>query len=350
MYMFGSIKHESGAGASHSQSLPNLDLSKVPFDEGATIFNRSKRFIIPVPVMPGGGEPLEVPPGQPEAGRVIYTDEKAGVNFASEGNGNGLGRFSISDGQEIIVVNGVVKLKADEIESRVRALSGDPENISPGRMIQIFRIHQSEFGLDSAHVDFRPVKPQHGLVFYNPTDRAWQGVQGNGLEAIVINDVTPEQATKLYRKIDQLTNDPDKLGARQLREILHFATQELGLVDFFDKDQESVTKQMGLVDPSLMRYDFDGISIAALGYMQVTKETPHKALFIAEPFAIPNGPVAQRYLDGAVVVSDGRYSWGVAGKKIDGNWAITNGNGKEVTIQSAATELPHYAIRASGRD
>ena len=40
-----------------------------------------------------------------------------------------------------------------------------------------------------------------GLVFFNGKDNSWQAVLGDGEGVVIINEVTREQATKLYQQI-----------------------------------------------------------------------------------------------------------------------------------------------------
>ena len=44
-----------------------------------------------------------------------------------------------------------------------------------------------------------------GLVFFNGKDKSWQAVKGDGEGVIIINEVTQEQAKKLYQKSKSLS-------------------------------------------------------------------------------------------------------------------------------------------------
>ena len=228
-----------------------IDPSTIDFSQGAILLNRSKRFVLPVPELAEGGEPLVIPVGDPAAGKVIY-------------------------------------------------------------------------GTDDA--------PQRGIIFFNGKDSAWQGVQGNGKEAIIINDLSATQAEQLIEKIKSISKDPSSLTVQEIQQTLDFARNDLGLVDFFDKDMESVGTQMEFVSADL---NCDG----RLGYMQVTKQVEHRAVFVPGAVAL-HGPVEQRYSEGAVIVSDGKYNWGLAPDVAARNWVIKGSQGEEQPLTDLTKQLP----------
>ena len=45
--------------------------------------------------------------------------------------------------------------------------------------------------------------------------------------------------------------------------------------------------------------------------MRVTKNTIHQAVFVPSGFIFTDGPVRQTYPEGAVVLTDGKYAWGI---------------------------------------
>jgi hypothetical protein len=70
-----------------------------------------------------------------------------------------------------------------------------------------------------------------GLVFFNGKDKSWQAVAGDGQGVIIINEVTPDQAGMLDRKIRSLVDDPGRLNLQQSKEALTYSREELGLND-----------------------------------------------------------------------------------------------------------------------
>ncbi len=183
---------------------------------------------------------------------------------------------------------------------------------------------------------------QKGIIFVNHTDSGWQGVQGNGKEAIIINDLTYEQAKKLLIKINEVSPDVTKINPSQIQDVLSYARKELKLVDMFDKDLESIRQQMRFVDPAKDIPDLE-LAKTFLGYMEVSKDTEHKAVRIERGFSL-DGPVLQQYPKGAILVTSGDYSWGVDKGVVEKNWVLKNWAGNEQSIASLEVEIPEYLL------
>ena len=75
---------------------------------------------------------------------------------------------------------------------------------------------------------------ERGLVFFNAKDKSWQAVAGNGEGVIIINEVTKEQADRLYQKIQSFQPDPNQLTLSQLKQALAFTRGELKLGDMYN--------------------------------------------------------------------------------------------------------------------
>ena len=195
-------------------NLPLLHVSSIDFKKAIHVVNRTQRFVIFIPQLPGDGEPMVYPKESEFAGAWIKNKNDCGV------------------------------------------------------------------------------------VFFNGKDSAWQGAKGNGKEAIIINDVTEEQSDKLYKKFTDLAADKDTLNLDGIKALLDFASQNLGIIDFYNKQKASIHRDMKVVKPN---NDF---------YMEVTKKEVHKAIYVPDAFAF-NGPVLQKFPKGAVVVNKGKFSWGI---------------------------------------
>jgi hypothetical protein len=244
------------------ERLIKLHPSQISFENAAVLLNRSKRFVLPIPELPDGGEDLICPDG-PQQGTAIYLNEDGSV--------------------------------------------------------------------------------QKGIVFYNHTDSGWQGVQGNGKEAIIINDLTEEQQNKLLVKINQIAPDIANISPSQIQAVLKYAREELKLGDMFDKGLESISRQMRFVDLSRSSPDL-GNARTFLGYMEVSKNDEHRAVRIDRGFYL-DGPVRQRYQNGAVVVKSGEYVWGVDKGVIQRNWVLKNGAGNEQPVTSIEDDIPEYTFK-----
>ncbi|MEC7121191.1 MAG: hypothetical protein VXW65_14990 [Pseudomonadota bacterium] len=144
----------------------------------------------------------------------------------------------------------------------------------------------------------QPIKQGRGVVFYNGVDQAWQAAQGNGEDAIVINDITAEQADALLTKQTLLRGQNAALNLDAIKKLLAFAKDELGIIDFYNKRASSIARDTRIIDAGNPFF------------MEVSKPTIHHALYVPQAFTF-DGPVQQVYPAGAVMVSDGRRCWGV---------------------------------------
>lgn len=88
---------------------------------------------------------------------------------------------------------------------------------------------------------------ESGVVFYNAKDNATQAVPTDGTGVIIINEVNEEQSEKLKEKILSLAPDPTKLTLNQIKEILEYAQNELGLKDMYNSDNGFISKKMSSV-------------------------------------------------------------------------------------------------------
>jgi len=154
--------------------------------------------------------------------------------------------------------------------------------------------------------------PARGVVFFNAVDSAWQAAIADGSEAILVNDVGGAEASLLGAWLEARGSASIDLGT--VRALLDHARTALRLIDVYHKRLASVRRDMAPVE---LKGDPH--------HWIVTKSTRHRALRVDRPFAF-NGPVRQHYPDGAVLVNDGRHTWGVATevflrcyRRIDGN-------------------------------
>ena len=70
-----------------------------------------------------------------------------------------------------------------------------------------------------------------------------------------------------------------------------------------------------------------------------TKQVEHREVFV--PGAVDlHGPVEQRYSEGAVIVSDGKYNWGLAPDVAARNWVIKGSQGEEQPLTDLTKQLP----------
>ena len=88
---------------------------------------------------------------------------------------------------------------------------------------------------------------EKGVVFFNPKDQAWQAVKSDGQGVVIMNQITEPQGQQLMTKIKDLTGgDPSKLSLDQFKEVLSFASSEIGWEkpDMYNSDRAFIQKKM----------------------------------------------------------------------------------------------------------
>jgi hypothetical protein len=144
-----------------------------------------------------------------------------------------------------------------------------------------------------------------GLVFFNAKDKSPQAVAGDGQGVIIINEVTKEQADRLYQTIQSFQQDPNKLTLTQLKQVLEFAREELGLGDMYNSTRSFVKNRM---TPALTGEvpRVGGTEIEAYGLKKRDDRDLCHAVYIPGRFVF-EGPAAspQVFEDGGVIVEQG---------------------------------------------
>jgi len=150
-----------------------------------------------------------------------------------------------------------------------------------------------------------------GLVFFNGKDKSWQAVLGDGEGVIIINEVTQEQAAKLYQKIQELKPEPKNLTLDELKQVLAFARQQLGLVDMYNSTRSFVQEKMTPVIAHEVRL-INGKEIEAYGFKKRDDRDVNQAIYIPGEFLF-EGPAAspQEFKNGGVIVEQGGKMRGV---------------------------------------
>ena len=150
-----------------------------------------------------------------------------------------------------------------------------------------------------------------GLVFFNGKDKSWQAVKGDGEGVIIINEVTQEQAKKLYQKVQELKPDPNNLTLDELKQVLSFAQQQLGLIDMYNSSRSFVQEKMTPVIAGEVP-KVNGNEVKAYGFVKRDDRDVNQAIYIPGEFVF-EGPAAspQEFKDGGVIVEQGGKMRGV---------------------------------------
>jgi hypothetical protein len=175
-----------------------------------------------------------------------------------------------------------------------------------------------------------------GLVVLNDTDGAVQGVKSDGTESLCINDITPEQATAVRRFVMK----DGRFGSIELvAATMAFARDAFQHTDFFPKDLDGLLNEHKLVGPEFAVYGCGGEVVGSCGYFESTKQTRHRAIAVTRAFCFRDGPTDQDYgEEGAVLVDDGRYAWGVANGPFLRNFRRLEGT-QEIALRSIMDEV-----------
>jgi hypothetical protein len=143
---------------------------------------------------------------------------------------------------------------------------------------------------------------ERGLVFFNAKDKSWQAVAGNGDGVIIINEVTREQADRLYQSIQSFQPNPNQLTLNQLKQVLAFAREELQLGDMYNSTRPFVkTKMTPAVAGEVLRAG--GKEIEAYGLKKRDDRDVCHAVYVPGRFVF-EGPAAspQVFEKGGVIV------------------------------------------------
>lgn len=151
-----------------------------------------------------------------------------------------------------------------------------------------------------------------GVVFWNAKDECWQAVPDDGQGIIIINQVTEEQAEQIAAKIGEYADDPNKLTLAQLKEVLRYVCEDLGIGDMYNSDRGFWKKRLTLVDADNPPTDGEGKAIEAYGLHKRDDRDICPAVYVAGEVTF-DGTVAtdQKFPDGVVIVRVGEDVQGV---------------------------------------
>jgi hypothetical protein len=146
---------------------------------------------------------------------------------------------------------------------------------------------------------------EKGLVFFNAEDQSIQAVAGDGQGVIIINEVTEEQAEKLYQKIKEFHPDPNKLTLSQMKQMLDFARTELKLGGMYNSTRSFVRSNMIPAVAGQVPHA-EGKEIADYGLKKRDDRDVCHAVYIPGKFVF-EGPAAspQVFENGGVIVEQG---------------------------------------------
>lgn len=149
-----------------------------------------------------------------------------------------------------------------------------------------------------------------GVVFFNAKDQSWQAARGDGSAVIIINEVTEEQGEKIQDKIREFRHNPNDLSLKELKQVLTFAREGLGLGDMYNSTRQFVLEKM---TPVISDHgSADNKTGEAFGLMKRDDRDICQAVYVPGTFVF-QGPAAspQVFASGGVLVKQGEDIRGV---------------------------------------
>ncbi|MBI1216741.1 MAG: hypothetical protein GC185_13105 [Alphaproteobacteria bacterium] len=138
-----------------------------------------------------------------------------------------------------------------------------------------------------------------GVVFFNGKDNSWQAAKGDGQSVIIINNVTEAQGAQIAAKINEASTDPNALTLSELKDVLTYVREDLGVVDMYNSDKGFIASKMNALETS-------STGIEAYGLHKRDDRDICLAVRLSGAGEF-QGPAAspQKYADGAVIVKQG---------------------------------------------
>lgn len=181
---------------------------------------------------------------------------------------------------------------------------------------------------------------EKGIVFFNAKDKSWQAAAGDGQSVIIINEVTQEQAEKLHQEVEKRQSDPNKLTLAELKQVLTFAQEKLGLNDMYNSTRSFIREKMTAVLPDKAASKNED---EAYGFKKRDDRDVNQAIYIPGEFAF-EGPAAspQKFENGGVIVEQGGKMRGVQPDIFVRTYKLSDGSPiRSVTQDIQSQELVH---------
>ena len=178
----------------------------------------------------------------------------------------------------------------------------------------------------------RPIG-ESGIVFGNPVDGATQAAPGDGESIIILNEVTVEQAETIARKVAEYAEDPMDLTLDQLKSVLRFAAEELGLGDQYNSKREFAEKNLSPVNANEQEVN------PYYGHKKRDERDLCSAYYVPGQFEF-EGPAAtpQQFQNGGVVLQHGDSVRGVQTAEFQRTYMLAGGG----VINDAREQLANY--------
>jgi hypothetical protein len=170
-----------------------------------------------------------------------------------------------------------------------------------------------------------------GLVFFNADDRSYQVVRGDGNDVIIIGSVNRQLAEKLVAKVFEFASDPNALTLDQLKEVLRYAREGLGILAIYNSSKAFIAAKMSKVAPDT--------GITAFGLHKRDERDICRAVYVPGSGEF-RGPAAspQKFADGAVIVQQGSSVRLIQPGSFEATY--THPDGRPVKVSDLAIQSP----------
>ena len=156
--MFGAVAFLTACHASKERQTSNRKVSPadLPFDSGSStvVISSAQKFILPVPKLNEGGEPLVYPAGHEKAGQPIldYQGKPIGEKGLVFLNAKDQSWQAVAgDGEGVIIINEVTQEQAAKLDQKVKELNQDPNQLTLSQLKQVLDYARNELKLSDMY-------------------------------------------------------------------------------------------------------------------------------------------------------------------------------------------------------
>jgi hypothetical protein len=176
--------------------------------------------------------------------------------------------------------------------------------------------------------DGRPIEGR-GLAFFNPDDGCNDFARCDGRAAIIVGHMTEELGRRLDGEVRSLAADPGQLGLDDLRAILTFATERLGLTAH-SASRDYVRDAMTPLDAA---------GVEAYGLHRRRGDQQCRAVYVAGAGRFL-GPAAtpQVFSDGAVIIALQGAVWLAQPASFEAHYK--HPDGRSIRVAELAAQIP----------
>lgn len=149
------------------------------------VISSAQKFIIPVPKLNSGGEPLVYPKGHEKAGKPIldYEGKPVGERGLVFLNAKDQSWQAVAgDGEGVIIINEVTQEQAERLDQKVRELQQDPHQLSLSQLKQVIDYARDNLKLTDMYNSTRSFVTSKMTPVATDEARRAEGVEPYGLK------------------------------------------------------------------------------------------------------------------------------------------------------------------------